>query len=205
MFRLVQSFFVKSAVEPADYPASAFNEFAFVGRSNVGKSTLINLITGMNKLAKTSSTPGKTKLLNFFLVRYKDDETNTEGRLQLTDLPGYGFASVSQAEMEKWRRMVMRYFEERESLRAILVLVDIRHPADEKDILMLDMLQAREMPYCVVATKADKIPKTKINNTLKLLAKGLNLEPEEIYPVSALKKTGLEKVYEWMRSHVIGA
>ena len=204
MFRLVQSFFVKSAVENADYPASAFNEFAFVGRSNVGKSTLINLITGMNHLAKTSSTPGKTKLLNFFLVRYKDDETQSEGRLQLTDLPGYGFASVSQAEMEKWRRMIMRYFEERESLKAIIVLVDIRHPADEKDILMLQLLQAREMPFCVVATKADKIPKTKVAGTITNLAKGLGLSKEDIFPVSALKKTGLERVYEWMRSHVIG-
>jgi GTP-binding protein len=203
MFRLVQSFFVKSAVEPADYPASAFTEFAFVGRSNVGKSTLINLITGMNKLAKTSNTPGKTKLLNFFLARYKDDETATEGRLQLTDLPGYGYASVSQAEMEKWRRMVMHYFEERESLKAILVLVDIRHEADPKDILMVEILQAREMPFCVVATKADKIAKTKVKGTVEQLAKGLGLEPEQIFPVSALKKTGVEKIYEWMRSHVI--
>ena len=170
----------------------------------MGKSTLINLITGMNKLAKTSSTPGKTKLLNFFLARYKDDETDTEGRLQLTDLPGYGYASVSQAEMEKWRRMVMRYFEERESLKAILVLVDIRHEADPKDILMVEILQAREMPFCVVATKADKIPKTKIKGTVELLAKGLGLESEQIFPVSALKKTGLEKVFEWMRGIVIG-
>jgi GTP-binding protein len=202
MFRLVQSFFVKSAVEPADYPASAFAEFAFVGRSNVGKSTLINLITGTNKLAKTSSTPGKTKLLNFFLVRYKDDETGTEGRLQLTDLPGYGYASVSQAEMEKWRRMVMHYFEERESLKAILVLVDIRHEADPKDIMMLEILEAREMPYCVVATKADKIPKTKVAKTLQLLAKGLGLEDTPLFAVSALKNKGLEQIYAWMAQRV---
>jgi len=129
MFRLVQSFYVKSAVEPADYPASAFDEFAFAGRSNVGKSTLINLITGVHGLAKTSGTPGKTRLLNFFLIRWKDDDTETDGRLQLTDLPGYGFAEVGQAEQEKWRKMINRYLEVREQLKAIIVLVDIRHPA----------------------------------------------------------------------------
>lgn len=203
MFRLVQSYFVKSAVEPVDYPASAFAEFAFAGRSNVGKSTLINLITGVHGLAKTSSTPGKTRLLNFFLIRWKDDETASEGRLQLTDLPGYGFAEVGQAEQEKWRKMINRYFEEREQLKAIIVLVDIRHPADDKDILMLELLRLRGIEHCVVATKADKIPKNKIPKTLQLLSKGLGLKDEPIYPVSALKKTGMDQIYNWMRSRVI--
>jgi len=203
MFRLVQSFYVKSAVEPADYPASAFDEFAFAGRSNVGKSTLINLITGVHGLAKTSGTPGKTRLLNFFLIRWKDDDTETDGRLQLTDLPGYGFAEVGQAEQEKWRKMINRYLEVREQLKAIIVLVDIRHPADPKDVLMLELLRQRGLDYCVVATKADKIPKNKIPKTLQLLAKGLGLKEEAIFPVSALKKTGMEQVYAWMRSRVI--
>jgi len=203
MFRLVQSYFVKSAVEPVDYPASAFAEFAFAGRSNVGKSTLINLITGVHGLAKTSSTPGKTRLLNFFLIRWKDDETDSEGRLQLTDLPGYGFAEVGQAEQEKWRKMISRYFEVREQLKAIIVLVDIRHPADDKDILMLELLRLRNIDHCVVATKADKIPKTKIPKTLQLLAKGLGIKDVPIYPVSALKKTGMEQIYSWMRSRLI--
>ncbi|HNZ06812.1 MAG: YihA family ribosome biogenesis GTP-binding protein [Candidatus Cloacimonetes bacterium] len=203
MFRLVQSYFVKSAVEPVDYPASAFAEFAFAGRSNVGKSTLINLITGVHGLAKTSSTPGKTRLLNFFLVRWKDEETDSEGKLQLTDLPGYGFAEVGQAEQEKWRKMINRYFEVREQLKAIIVLVDIRHPADDKDILMLELLRLRGIDHCVVATKADKIPKTKIPKTLQLLAKGLGLKTEPIFPVSALKKTGMEQVYGWMRGRLI--
>lgn len=203
MFRLVQSYFVKSAVEPVDYPASAFPEFAFAGRSNVGKSTLINLITGVHGLAKTSSTPGKTRLLNFFLIRWKDDDTGQEGRLQLTDLPGYGFAEVGQAEQERWRKMINRYFEVREQLKSIIVLVDIRHPADDKDILMLELLRLRNIDHCVVATKADKIPKTKITKTLQLLSKGLGLKDEPIYPVSALKKTGMDQIYNWMRSRVV--
>ncbi len=198
MLRFVQSFYVKSAVEPADYPASAYPEFAFAGRSNVGKSTLINLLTNQHGLAKTSSTPGKTRLLNFFLVRWKDDAAEAEGRLQLTDLPGYGFAEVSQAEQEKWRKMLEKYFEQREQLSGIIVLVDIRHPADPKDILMLELLRLRKTPHCVVATKADKLPKTKIAKTLQLLAKGLGLGDTPIFAVSALKNSGLDQIYGWL-------
>ncbi|MBP7334147.1 MAG: YihA family ribosome biogenesis GTP-binding protein [Candidatus Cloacimonas sp.] len=199
MLRFVESFFVKSAIEPSDYPASAYPEFAFAGRSNVGKSTLINLLTNHKGLAKTSSSPGKTRLLNFFLIRYKIDETDSSGFLQFTDLPGYGFAEVSQAEQEKWRRMINRYFEQRNQLRALIVLVDIRHPADSKDIMLLDMLRLRGIDYSLVATKADKIPKTKIDKTVKDLAKGLGLKDEPIFPVSALNNTGLEPLYNWIQ------
>lgn len=202
MFRLVQSFFVKSAVEPADYPASAYPEFAFAGRSNVGKSTLINLLTSRHNLAKTSGHPGKTRLLNFFLIRWKDDEADTEGRLQLTDLPGYGFAEVGLAEQEKWRKMINKYFDGRPQLRSIVVLVDIRHAADPKDIMMLELLRARGFDHCVVATKSDKIPKNKIAKTVQLLAKGLGLQDTPIFPVSALKNSGFEKLMDWMRTRV---
>ena len=199
MLRFVESFFVKSAIEPSDYPASAYPEFAFAGRSNVGKSTLINLLTNHKGLAKTSSSPGKTRLLNFFLIRYKIDETDSSGFLQFTDLPGYGFAEVSQAEQEKWRRMINKYFEQRQQLRSMIVIVDIRHPADSKDLMLLEMLRLRGIDYCIVATKADKIPKTKIAKTVKDLAKGLGLKEEPIFPVSALKNTGLEQLFNWIQ------
>jgi GTP-binding protein len=198
MIRFVQSFFVKSAVEPADYPASAYPEFAVAGRSNVGKSTLINLLTDRNKLAKTSGTPGKTRLLNFFLVRWKDDQTETEGRLQLTDLPGYGFAEVSQSEQEKWRKMISHYFDQRSQLKGVIVLVDIRHSADPKDMQLLQLLNSRGIDCCVVATKADKIPKTKTAKTLQVLAKGLGLEKMPLIAVSALKNSGLDQLYQWI-------
>ena len=200
MIRFVESFFVKSAIEPSDYPASAYPEFAFAGRSNVGKSTLINLLTNHKGLAKTSSTPGKTRLLNFFLIRYKIDDNDNSGFLQFTDLPGYGFAEVSQAEQEKWRRMINKYFEQRKQLRSLIVIVDIRHPADSKDIMLLEMLQLRGIDYCIVATKADKIPKTKVAKTVKDLAKGLGLTEEPIFPVSALNNTGLEPLYNWFQN-----
>jgi len=197
MIRFVQSFFVKSAVEPADYPASAYPEFAFAGRSNVGKSTLINLLTSQRTLAKTSSHPGKTRLLNFFLIRYKNED-DSQGFLQLTDLPGYGYAEVSQAEQEKWRKMISKYFEQRPQLRSIIVLVDIRHPADKKDVQLLDILRLRKIDHCIVATKADKIPKTKIAGTLKTLRQGLGLADEPLYAVSALNNTGMEAILEWI-------
>jgi len=200
MIRFVESFFVKSAIEPSDYPASAYPEFAFAGRSNVGKSTLINLLTNHKGLAKTSSTPGKTRLLNFFLIRYKIDDNDSSGFLQFTDLPGYGFAEVSQAEQEKWRRMINKYFEQRKQLRSLIVIVDIRHPADSKDIMLLEMLRLRGIDYCIVATKADKIPKTKVAKTVKDLAKDLGLKEEPIFPVSALNNTGLEPLYNWFQN-----
>ncbi len=200
MIRFVESFFVKSAIEPSDYPASAYPEFAFAGRSNVGKSTLINLLTNHKGLAKTSSTPGKTRLLNFFLIRYKIDDNDSSGFLQFTDLPGYGYAEVSQAEQEKWRRMINKYFEQRKQLRSLIVIVDIRHPADSKDIMLLEMLRLRGIDYCIVATKADKIPKTKVAKTVKVMAKGLGLKEEPIFPVSALNNTGLEPLYNWFQN-----
>ncbi|MCB5285431.1 MAG: ribosome biogenesis GTP-binding protein YihA/YsxC [Candidatus Cloacimonetes bacterium] len=202
MLRFVESFFVKSAVEPKDYPASAYPEFAIAGRSNVGKSTLINLLTERRKLAKTSNHPGKTRLLNFFLIRWKDDAAASEGRLQLTDLPGYGFAEVSQAEQEKWRKMISHYLDERQQLRGIIVLVDIRHAADPKDMQMLELLRLRKIDHCVVATKADKLPKTKVAKTLQQLSKELGLKDIPLIPVSALKNTGLEPLYAWFSQHL---
>lgn len=202
MLRFVESFFVKSAVEPKDYPASAYPEFAVAGRSNVGKSTLINLLTERRKLAKTSNHPGKTRLLNFFLIRWKDDAAASEGRLQLTDLPGYGFAEVSQAEQEKWRKMTSHYLDERQQLRGIIVLVDIRHAADPKDMQMLELLRLRKIDHCVVATKADKLPKTKVAKTLQQLSKELGLKDIPLIPVSALKNTGLEPLYAWFSQHL---
>ncbi|MBM4400191.1 MAG: 50S ribosome-binding GTPase, partial [Candidatus Cloacimonetes bacterium] len=117
MIRIVESFYVKSAVEPADYPASAYAEFAFAGRSNVGKSSLINALTNKHLLAKISRTPGKTRTLNFFLIRWKDDENEQQGFMQFTDFPGYGFAEIGLAEQEKWRIMIDKYLSIRQQLK----------------------------------------------------------------------------------------
>ena len=198
MIRIVESFYVKSAVEPKDYPASAYAEFGFAGRSNVGKSSLINALVGRHLLAKISGTPGKTRTLNFFLIRWKEDDTQQQGFMQFTDFPGYGFAEVSQAEQEKWRQMIDRYLGQRPQLKSIIVLVDIRHPADPKDKVMLEMLRLRKIDYCVIATKSDQIPKSKITKTVQQLSKDLSLGDKPIFAVSAEKLTGLEAVIGWL-------
>lgn len=202
MIRVVDSFYVKSCVEPKDYPASAYAEFAFAGRSNVGKSSLINSLTNRHLLAKISGHPGKTRTLNFFLIRWKDDAADQTGFMQFTDFPGYGFAEISLAEQEKWRQMIDRYLSTRQQLKAIIVLVDIRHPADKKDIVMLEMLRARRIEHCVVATKADKIPKGQVAKTIKQLAKDLVLGDKAIIPTSAEKDTGITDVIAWLESHL---
>jgi GTP-binding protein len=202
MIRIVESFYVKSAVEPNDYPASAYAEFAFAGRSNVGKSSLINLLTNKHLLAKISRTPGKTRVLNFFLIRWKNDIKEQQGFMQFTDFPGYGFAEVGQAEQERWRLMIDKYLNMRQQLKGILVLVDIRHPADPKDKAMLEMLKLRKIDHCVIATKADKISKTRIKSTIELLAKQLNLQDKAIIATSAEKNIGLDNVLAWFESRL---
>lgn len=200
MIRIVESFYVKSAVEPADYPASAYAEFAFAGRSNVGKSSLINALTNKHLLAKISRTPGKTRTLNFFLIRWKDDENEQQGFMQFTDFPGYGFAEIGLAEQEKWRIMIDKYLSIRQQLKGIIVLVDIRHPADPKDKTMLEMLKLRNIDFCVVATKSDKIPKNRVKNTVLQLAKQLNLGDKQIIATSSDKNIGIEDVIAWIES-----
>ncbi|HOD17167.1 MAG TPA: ribosome biogenesis GTP-binding protein YihA/YsxC [Candidatus Cloacimonadota bacterium] len=202
MIRIVESFFVKSAVEPKDYPASAYTEFAFAGRSNVGKSSLINLLTNKHLLAKISRTPGKTRVLNFFLIRWKNDDSGQQGFMQFTDFPGYGFAEVSQAEQEKWRIMIDKYLNMRQQLKGIFVLVDIRHPADPKDKTMLEMLSKRNIDFCVIATKADKIPKTKIKAALSQLAKQLDLRDKTIIATSAEKNIGIDSMLAWLEERL---
>lgn len=192
MIEIVNSQFIKSAVKQADYYKTIYPEIAVVGKSNVGKSTLINALLNRKKIAKVSSTPGKTRLINFFHVRViiKDDMNNYIGEsfFSLTDLPGYGFAKVSKNEKEKWKLMVSTYFKVRKSLKAVLMLVDIRHNADPKDILMLDMLTFHRIPFVVIATKADKIPKNKIEKTISNLAEEIGIDVTGIIPFSSLRK-----------------
>lgn len=202
MIRIVESFYVKSAVEPGDYPASAYAEFAFAGRSNVGKSSLINILTNKHLLAKISRTPGKTRTLNFFLIRWKNDDMQEQGFMQFTDFPGYGFAEIGLAEQEKWRIMIDKYLKMRQQLKGILVLVDIRHPADPKDKTMLEMLRLRNIDHCVIATKADKIPKTKVKATALQLAKQLNLGDKPLITTSSEKNVGIGDVLAWIESRL---
>jgi len=202
MLRIVESVFIKSAVYPKDYPESELPEVAFVGKSNVGKSSMINTVLGRKAIAKISSTPGKTRLINFFNVRFKDDPTGENSYINFVDLPGYGYAKVSKTERNSWQKMVEKYFANRDQLKGVIALIDIRHKADPKDLVMIQMLKIRNIPFMLAATKSDKIPKSKVGNVVRKLAVELQVDKDDIIAFSALKKSGISTVIKWIGSRI---
>ena len=179
--------FLKSMKGGADYPETGLPEIAICGKSNVGKSSLINYLTGSNKLAKTSSTPGKTRLVNFFVIN--------EAFL-LVDLPGYGYAKVAKTEKQSWEQMVDTYFKASRHLRALLVLLDIRHKPTEDDKLMLKWASLFGVSVIIVATKADKIAKTKRSAMLKAISQEIGRVEYPVVAVSVLKRIGAEALVD---------
>lgn len=179
-----------SAVSPAQYPDEGFPEIALSGRSNVGKSSLINTLINRKGLARTSSQPGKTQTLNFY---------NIESELYFVDVPGYGYAKVSKKDREKWGQMIERYFSDRPVLRGVISLVDGRHEPTELDCQMIDFLHYYDLPILVCATKMDKIPRGKWNRTESQIRKKLALNPQdEIVLFSSVTKAGKEEVWNWV-------
>ncbi|MGM0507782.1 MAG: ribosome biogenesis GTP-binding protein YihA/YsxC [Fusobacteriota bacterium] len=172
--------FIKSAVYEKDYPESIGTEFAFVGKSNVGKSSLINSLTNNKKLAKTSKTPGRTRLLNFFLINE---------RIQFVDLPGYGFAKVSDSEKEKWKRIIEDYLES-DRKKVILMLLDIRRIPSQEDIELLKWLEYYNLRYEIVFTKCDKLSNNQRFKQLKKIKKKLVFDKEDVFFYSSLSKKG---------------
>ncbi|MDP7639563.1 MAG: ribosome biogenesis GTP-binding protein YihA/YsxC, partial [Candidatus Hydrogenedentes bacterium] len=163
------SSYVKSAMEPSQYPADGRPEFAFVGRSNVGKSSLLNVLLGQKGLSKTSSRPGKTQTVNFFDVN---------GRIYFVDLPGYGYAKVPLQLKERWGKAMTAYLRDRAPLRLVLQLVDARHKPTEKDDEMLDLLEGAHVPTVVVATKIDKVKRSERAKNLRRIRETLGLDGE---------------------------
>ena len=182
-----KSAFVSSAAAPGDRIKSNYKQIAVVGKSNVGKSSFINLLTNDGKLARTGKLPGRTRLINYFLI----NET-----FFLTDLPGYGFAKVNREEKQKWARLVDDYLLNEESLCHVLFLVDIRHDPTADDAQMYNFLVRRNLPFTVVATKSDKLPKSQVKNRLRHLAAVFKLGEADILAVSGLLKTGREAVLD---------
>ena len=174
------------AVKASQYPPEDLPEIAFAGRSNVGKSSLLNLITGRKSLARVSGSPGKTRTINFY--RCNDE-------FRIVDLPGYGFAKVSRAESEKWGAMIEGYLENRSNLRKVVQLVDIRHKPSAQDVQMYEYLRYYGLDGLVVLTKADKVSRNELNKNTAMIRKALDLKPEDrAIPVSALKRTGYENL-----------
>ncbi len=176
------------AVKKQQYPAGDKKEIAFAGRSNVGKSSLLNLLTGRKSLARVSGAPGKTRTINFY---------NVNDEFRIVDLPGYGYAKVSKSESEKWGEMMESYLENREQLLKVVQLVDIRHAPSAQDIQMYDYLKHFGLDGIVVATKADKVSRNEMNKNIALIRKTLAMGAEDIVvPVSALKRTGHDKLLD---------
>ena len=177
------------AVRPEQYPQPGPPEVAFAGRSNVGKSSLLNLLTNRRHLAKVSGNPGKTRTINFYTIN--DDE------FRIVDLPGYGYARVSKSESAQWGGMVESYLESRPALKGVCVLVDIRHEPAAMDRQLREYLAHRGLPMMVVATKADKVSGNGRAKQLGVIRRGLGLPAEEkVVCVSTLKRTGVDELLD---------
>lgn len=179
--------FLKSMKALSDYPETGMPEIAVCGKSNVGKSSLINLLTNNSKMAKTSSSPGKTRLVNFFVINEQ---------FLLVDLPGYGFAKVAKSEKETWPDMIEGYLNKTRNLRALLILLDIRHDPSKDDLKLFEWAAHFGLYVIIVATKADKSAKTKIYGALKGFRQKAGGIDYPAVAISSLKKTGQQELLD---------
>lgn len=180
--------FVVSALDPRQYPRDRRPEIAFVGRSNVGKSSLLNTLLGRKGLAKTSSTPGKTQTLNFFDVNE---------RFYFVDLPGYGFAKAPKSMKDAWNQVLAEYLRTRDTLRLVVSLVDARHKPSALDVEMLHLLEEAEVPTLVVATKIDKLKRSQRNPAFKAIRETLDLHDDMlVLPFSSETKEGVKELWQ---------
>lgn len=182
--------FVISAVSKKQYPETDLPEIALAGRSNVGKSSLINKVINRKNLARTSGKPGKTQTLNFYLI-------NEE--FFFVDLPGYGFAKVSAGVKEQWSKFIEEYLTTRDKLKGVIQLVDIRHNPTNDDVVMYDWLRHFEIPTLVVATKGDKISRGQYQKHLKQIKNTMRLPKEQPLVIfSAVTGGGVEEIHQWL-------
>ncbi len=179
--------FIKSATRPGNYPPPEFAEIAFAGRSNVGKSSLINVLVNRRSLVRTSSTPGRTQLINFF---------NINQSFSLVDLPGYGFAKVPLAVKKAWGPMMRTYLEVRESLKGVVFILDIRRLPREEDIQMLDWLEEFGVPTILVITKIDKLSRNQRDRHVAQIAEATGLPKDAFSLFSAHTREGKEEIWE---------
>ncbi len=186
--KIKKSKFMTSAVTESQYLDSELPEIAVVGRSNVGKSSLINLLLNRKNLARTSSTPGKTQLINFFDI---------DGKFTLVDLPGYGYARVSKEQKKSWGKIIETYLKKRKNLLEVILLVDLRHKPTTEDIEMYHWIKSYGFNGIVIATKCDKIAKSKYKKHIDIIKKALDIENDSlIVPTSTLSRYGKYDVWD---------
>ena len=184
----MQANFIVSAEKLSQCPDFQLNEFPLLGRSNVGKSSFINGLSNNRKLAKTSNTPGKTRLINFF---------NFSNEFILADLPGYGYAKVSKEAQNRWQKYLEEYLLKREQITSLIQLVDGRHDIQKNDFQMREWIQAYNLPIFTIVTKIDYVPKPKIQSVLKRVEKEFG---GEVYPFSAIDNRYNAKIFEKLQS-----
>ena len=192
--KIISAEFVKSAVWPPQYPPATMPEIAFVGRSNVGKSSLMNTLVGRKKLAKTSNTPGRTQLINFFTVN---------DSMSFVDLPGYGFAKVARSVKKDWGDMMEAYLRERQNLAMVIFILDIRRDPSEDDLSLRDWLEHYRIPYISILTKSDKLSNNQAIGRKKLIEKslGTNAQKKTIL-FSAKTQKGKEELWQFLENHL---
>jgi GTP-binding protein len=201
--QVVSAEFLKTATRPEEWPRGPVPEVAFVGRSNVGKSSMLNALARRKGLARVSNTPGRTRALQFFEVAYRPTPAARPRPIRLCDLPGYGYAKVSKAERDRWAAMIEDYLRERDVLRAVVLIVDARHPPSESDEDAAGFLRAAGRRVVVAATKMDKLPRTQRGAALQQGERALGLERSEAVPFSAVEGTGTDAL--WARVAAIAA
>ncbi len=182
------------AVRTSQYPTDMKDEFLLVGKSNVGKSSFINTILSRKNFARTSSKPGKTQTLNFYLVNDK---------FYLVDVPGYGYANVSKSTQKKFGLMIEEYLTKRDNLRMVFMLIDFRHKPGENDVLMYDYLKYYNLPVCLIATKYDKVKSSQKDKQEKIIKETLKIKEEDsLVLFSSITKKGREEVYRQIESKI---
>lgn len=185
---------VISAVDKKQYPETEIPEIALAGRSNVGKSSFINTLLERKNLARTSSKPGKTQTLNFYLI---------ENSFHFVDVPGYGYAKVSKTERAKWGKMIETYLTQRSQLKAVISLIDVRHAPSKEDVQMYEFLKYYDIPVIVVATKVDKIPRGKWNKHESMIKKSLNFDGNDHFILfSSETKQGKEQAWSVIEAYL---
>ena len=184
--KITSTEFIKSAVDPSQYPDDLLPEVAFVGRSNVGKSSLINALVNRKRLARTSNTPGRTQLVNFFVINKK---------LSFVDLPGYGYAKVPVSVKRGWKAMVEGYFEGRKNLRLVVMILDIRRKPSENDDQLIQWLRSNNIKIVFVLTKTDKFSRGQVNISRRKIGEHLGVSYDELVPFSARTRHGKDDLW----------
>jgi GTP-binding protein len=196
--------FVKTATRGAEWPADPLPEIAFVGRSNVGKSSMLNALARREGLARVSSTPGRTQALQFFRIGWQPSPAARPRLLRFCDLPGYGFAKVAKVERDRWARMIDEYLRDRDGLVAVVLIVDARHEAQQSDREALDFVAAQGRRVLVAATKMDKLAKSHRHGAAQTIARGLGVAASDVVPFSAVEGTGSDALWTRIAALVRG-